>query len=224
MTRRISAAIVACIVTLSIGARAHSDVTVWFELVSGDAGVATVGQGPGQVLQLKAPDSPVPFEFTARMRANITGLDLYSANTTLSADYPVAVTSATLIPPEFGGVQPINDQGTYGPGDIATNFGGATFFMDGYFGDNVDLGTITFTVDPAQGPFDAGTIYARVGLGLWAESDASGTNVRFGTGAFADSTIFGAGNAPVIQFVPEPMTALLFGFSSVMLIRRKRMA
>lgn len=199
--------------------------SIWFEYVSGPTdGNGVTSQGPGQALVIEKPAAPGSYTYEIAMLANVTDVGLYSANTTLSSDSTIAVTNANLIPPVGGAPTPAGALGTFGPGDIATNFGAATFSGPGYLGNNILLGTLTFVVDK----LDDGTsnVYARVGNGLFGTSQFGTATVDYGANLGINGGVVGAegDGLPVISFVnvPEPATLSLLGLGAIALIRRRR--
>lgn len=228
MKRILSTIVIGTFLTSICATEARSAALVWFELEYSNPFALHVQGGPGRALVLDGlveAGQTGDFEFRVQMFANVTDVGLFSANTTLTADYGVAMTSYTLAAPPSGAITPPANQGSYGPGEIASNFGGATFAGPGYLGERVYLGSMTFSVTPQhRSGYNAfkGLIYAQVGTGLWAQSNAQGTTIRFGHGAPADSAQIGAGLSPVIQFAPEPATAALLLVSAMPLLRRRR--
>ena len=80
---------------LSMGA-----AQVWFTLASGD--VTESSSGAGQTLELVRGDAAQVYDFTVTMWANVTGIGVFGANTSMIADGPIVATSATLNGPPNG--------------------------------------------------------------------------------------------------------------------------
>ncbi|HPF40574.1 MAG TPA: hypothetical protein P5081_05455 [Phycisphaerae bacterium] len=213
---------------ISVASPASADISVWFELVSSDVSVTAIDQGIGKALLLSDPKEVAPFSVTARMLADIPGQVVLGTSTRLAADYGVKVDSMMLTAPALGVVTPGFGQGVYGPGDIASNFGAATFIpSDGFTGSNVDLGTITFTIDPQLGAYALGEITARIGIAIWGLAPPNAQDppeipiLRYGEGAFVAGNIVDAGEATVIRFAPEPSTLCLLAVPFATLRRRR---
>lgn len=209
----------------ALPALSHGAAQIWWTLDGGDASL--VSSGVGQALVVETGDAAQVYSFTATMWANVTAPALYSANTTLSADGPVAASSWVAVPPTGGAETPAGGLNTPGAGDIATNFGAATFSGPGYIGNDINLGTLTFTIDKTGGPTGAVNIFARVGNGLFGTSDFGTATVDYGPNLGVNGGVVGAsGNMPVITIneavIPEPATLSLFGIGVLALIRRRR--
>lgn len=209
--------------TLACGSIAHGAATVWFEYAGSNASTLVLGtQGPGHVLQLGTSGFG-PFDLQIEMWANVTDVGLYSANTTLSADTNSLITTMDMFPPTGGAETPAGGLNTPGPGDIATNFGGATFSGPGYLGDNILLGTFTLRAVRESNLFT--NVYARVGNGVWAQLDTQGAPVQFGAGAFEDGGVVGNAESLVISIaygIPEPATMGLLAMGALLVLRRRR--
>jgi hypothetical protein len=215
--------VAALVGAFAMPAVSQGSASIWFEYVSGPTqGLDPVSQGEGQVLSIDKPDGPGLYEYTINMLANVDGVGLYSANTTLSADGPAAVTGTILNAPVGGAPTPAGGLNTFGPGDIATNFGGATFSGPGYTGQNILLGTLTIVIDKAG--TNGVNISARVGTGVFGQQDFQAADVRYADGAFVSGGIVGNAENIAITFnnVPEPATMSLLGLGAIALIRRRR--
>ena len=206
--------------TLSMGA-----AQIWWTLDSGDG--TQVQGGVGQELRIERLQDAGVYNLTLTMWANVTAPALYSANTTLSADGAVAATAWNAVPPTGGAATPAGGLNTPGPGDIATNFGAATFSGPGYIGNMLNLGSMSLTindVNPLAGP-DV-SIFARVGNGLFGTSDFATATVDYGPNLGVNGGVVGASGAlpvvTIIEIVPEPATLSLLGLGALALIRRRR--
>lgn len=120
---------------VSVPSVSQGAASVWFS-AGGDGGAGTV-------LEIVA--APGANSIDVSMLANVTGVSLYSNNTTLTADGPVSVTAWNAVPPPGGAATPAGGLGVPGPGPIATNFGAATFSPPGYIGNGIDMGTLTLS-------------------------------------------------------------------------------
>ncbi|MCB9855473.1 MAG: PEP-CTERM sorting domain-containing protein [Phycisphaerales bacterium] len=205
---------------------AQGSATVWFQYAGSSGGVGAYSQGPGQTLVIETAGFGF-FDLEIEMWANLTGVPLYSVNTTLSADTNSLITTMSMNPPADGGIEtPAGNLNTPGPGDIATNFGGATFFGTGYTGNNLLLGTFTLRAVRNESS-DPTNIYARVGNGLWAQSDSQPADVRFAAGELESGGTVGAAKAVAITVyygVPEPGSIALLVTGALCLLNRRRRA
>ncbi|HPF38859.1 MAG TPA: hypothetical protein P5081_17200 [Phycisphaerae bacterium] len=223
--KQVSAWVVCCVAVIaSTCVSARADVTIWFELVSSDVGISSLDHGPGKVLLLSNPMSATPFNVTARMVGNVSGVGVTIDSTTFSADYGVSVSATDAVVLPNGILNTVGGVGVPGPGDIATNFGQTSFDFPapGFVGASIDFGTVTFTIDPTLGAYDNGQIFARVGPGLWGLANFSGAQIRFGNGGFVDGANTDVGKAPVIQIIPEPAAITLILLAATPMLRRRR--
>lgn len=207
--------------SLAFSAIAAADASVWFEYKGGGGAFLLAPQGEGRVLEIGTADIG-PFDLEISMYATVTGVGLYSANTTLAADTNASIPTMTMIPPDLGAETPAGGLNTPGPGDIATGFGGATFLGDGYLGEDILLGT--FTLHAVRDLNLLTVITARVGNGVWAQSDTQGAPLRFADGGFQNGGVAGNALTDVIKVhygVPEPTTFGLIALGAMFVLTRR---
>ncbi len=207
--------------SLTFTAIAGADASVWFEYKGGGGAFLLSPQGEGRVLEIGTTGLG-PFDLEISMYASVTSVSLYSANTTLAADTNASIPTMTMIPPEFGAETPAGGLNTPGPGDIATGFGGATFQGDGYLGENILMGT--FTLHAVRDLNLLTVIAARVGNGVWAQSDTQGALLRFADGGFENGGVAGNALTDVIKVhygVPEPTTLGLIALGAMFVLKRR---
>jgi hypothetical protein len=149
------------------------------------------------------------------MWMNLTDVGVFSANTTLSTDSRVRADSWIGSPPAGG-------LGAYGPGDIATNFGAASFAAQYSPGNNIFLGTLVVTLGYLSAPADIQYVYARVGNGLIGQTDFLPADVSYAGGAPGNGQTSDGLASVMIFDVPEPATLGVLGLFAITRIRRRR--